>query len=440
MTGCDASPTLETPELVLWNSEYIHVDLECSPIYECQFIVTIGPFNQETTFDVKLHADYGVDFDFDETVSSVVPSDDHRTSTVDGVHLQQHGTRVVRFPFTINSKVMLAGEYMVMVELVDVDGEDESLPAHKLKIKAFVYIDEYGNIRLMHTQSAFDEEYKNHYTAGNGVHYAIRLDSGDRPIHGKIFIKVIADHDDYDPVLTLHSEGGVEFEPFTPIAICADKGGSRIMVFPFQLIEGKNQRDGRYVFTISIKEDDFAVTHEILPIAIRLVSEAQTHRNQWLELVYGIPTSSVSTPAAIPDVNSGGRYSRTVSTGNAENLENETGQCDSPASIAATVSINETQLPVVDDINIGGGAPDVHSTEEFTGGQPICDKWKFFMSNEQALGLREAYQQYVFDRGIDMSLDVFVAGFRLCNDINKEVGNVTLYGGESYWLPTDSSP
>ncbi len=456
VAGCDTPPTPEVPDLKLWNSEYTHIDPECSPIYECQFIVTVGPFNREVNFDVQLHADYGVDFNVDENFPNVV-SDEDRTSVVENIHLQLHETRVLRFPFTFNSQVALAGEYMVMVQLLGTDEDGQDLLVDKLRIKAFVYIGEHGNIRLMKNQSEFDAEYKTHYITANGVHYTIRLDPGERPIHGDLFVKVVANHDDYDPVLTLQSEGGVEFELVDPVAICADKGGSRILVFPFQIIEGAYQADGRYVFAILIKEDKLAPTHDILPIAVKLMSEANTHRNQWMELVYGIPASSLSTPVEENNVSSESWYSRTVSTDSAGNSENGTWQCDLAADssiLATAVQENGEQIPAVDDATIGGvhgsgdpnvdgGTPDLHPIEEFIKGQSddvLCDNWQSFLSNEQALSLREAYQQYVIDNGVDMTRDVFVTGFRLCNGVHDDVGNVTLYGGKSYWLPTGSEP
>jgi len=445
--GCDELSATPPPPQMSSASEHIRVKLECSPIYECQFIVTVGSFIEDSVFDVELHADHGVYFNVDEYFPNIV-STNNLTSTVKDVHLQQHGTRVIRFPFTFHPQVALAGEYVVMIRLIGIDGMDI-----KLGTKALIYMDEYGNIRLMQEKAEFDAEYKNHYTAGSGVHdvhYTVLLDPGERPIHGAIFVKLIANRNGYNPVLTLHSDGGVEFDYIDPVFICANDGGSRIIVFPFQIIERENQPDGRYVFSISI-EDDAADMHEILPIAVELLSESDTHQNQWLKTVYDIPTSPVSTPASTYSIDVETGYSQTISTG--RNIDQ---QCNSPndpsVTTVATVSNDEARpaddeniggVHGIGDLDVGGGTPDNHSAEKQIVEKQVndldCDNWQSLVLQEQPLSLDEAYHQYkIADMGMDMNC--FVKEFRLCNDIDAEVDMVTVYAGTPYYLPNGSNP
>ena len=410
--GCAVPPP--APQQALWSKKYIQVDPECSPVYECRFIVTVGPFNKDMELDVELHADQGVAFSSDEQIENKL-SDAGRTSMVSDVYLQPHGTRSIRFPFTFNTEIALAGEYVVMVKLFD-RGDDNKL-IETLQIKAFVYMDKYGNPKLLRNPLEFNAEYKDHYTAGDGVHYTILLAPGKRQRLGKVVLRWAAPHNDYDPVLKLSSAGGVTFDSFAPVSICVNKGGSRIVVFPFQIIEEENQPDGRYVFSFSIEEETLSL-HGILPIAVELISEVHTHRNQWLTLVYDIPASSLATLAATDGENGEDGYFQTISTGNVDQ------QCYSSAS-------NDTTLP--DDID--GDSPVSRSTRE-PANDPRCDNWQSLVSNEQPLSLSEVYQKYKI-ADMDMDMNRFVEEFRLCNSIGVEVNTVTFYPEETYYLPND---
>jgi len=432
VTSCNAPSTTPSslPEV-----DSLDVDTECSPIYECELEVTIGPFTKAMTVTVELQLHDGITLNTDASFQSTSNSSAGETRT-EYIHLQPQDKRIVRFPFTINSQIMLAGEYVLVVKLLDVD---KSNLIGSYITKVLVYADMNGNVRLMRTESDFRDEYGKYYDeVDNDAHYRVLLDPGERPTRGYLFVKLIAPHSEYDPVLTIHSDGGVEFERIRPVFICADEGGSRVVRFSFRIIEDEYQQDGRYTFSIAIVEDGNILAHEIAPVAVDLVSEAYTHTNQWLTLVQHITSVPITTPIEEDDGSSRTGYSQTVSTAD-ESIQDQSQQCDLPDT--SPMSKNGGN-----DSDVDGGTSHIskpiaaHETSS-TGGKPntdsVCANWQQIHIANQ-LELVDVYRKHVDGKAPDMDWVLFTKWFWICNGMDNQV--VVLPENRTYYLPRGSSP
>lgn len=479
IVGCKSqvTPTPPPPSPV-WKSTYLSIDPKCpSGRGYCEFVITVDPFDEDAYFDLNLHADYGIKFHDDLLPDKGISlADAGEIATIKGIHVQPAATRTVYIPFSIRSDKELTGEYIVDVKLMRANQPDSVVD--QLQIKAFIQNggdnnSNHGSLQLVRTQADFDARYP--FSDDKILASFIRLDQeNEYPRQGNLYVKLVAPHADYRPTITLHGDG-VEIQQFTLLPIMANTGEVRIVEFQFRIIEGKQASDGLHVFSISVEEDNYISIHQTLPVAVEIISDADTHQRQWLAKAEVAAESTAGKTAA--DYQHQQSSDTVVTLGPIEGFPvpgySETvvivGQSESYPTDVVDAGIGggvqpepactptppdatpapptpspmpPTPSPVPPAVVAGGhdGASVLPIPTVKTAVDPRCREWQHPIPGRNGLTLLGVYHEYVEEKISEMRVNYFVVAFRLCNDIGTEVGEVLLDAGRIYYLPNDSRP
>ncbi len=460
VSGCNEQ-TEPVLKLTSWENSNLYVELECPTNDQCQFVTTIAHFGERREVDLTLCVAHGIRFKDDLLPNeNIILSNDGLTATIKNIVVNPQGDRIVRFPFVVDSQIALAGEYIVDASLTD--SHNENLVASELQVKAFVQMVA-KTPHLLPSQLEFNKQYPFINNNENAL-YRIQLNAQEQPREGSILVKLTAFHENYQPIVTIHSDDGIGFEKFTPLTIAARDGGSRIIDFEFGISENDHPHDGRYIFTISI-QDDGNSKHHTLPVAVRINSEENTHQQQWLTNVTGLIKESTEITAVDHLMGEHGiknhddaarRYFQTVSTSNFTNNVNASNEHPPPTATPTLTPtpaptptphtlppapspshINKAVIPASSNIILLTSQADDENIEEKQK-HSDCAKWKYPVpQHKYNLSLLGAYHKYAEGKVV-MDLDSFVNGFRHCNNITELI--ITLYAGQNYYFPNGSRP
>lgn len=458
----------------IWKNAYLSIETECSSDNYCEYVVTIGPFKEDRVVDFTLFADYGIEFR-DDLMSNerIVLSDDGRRATIEDIAMQLEGTRVVYIPFSVRTEDELTGEYSVDATLTIANQIDPILDP--LQIKAFIQnggdnSDDFDGVRLLRTQAEFNSKFP--FSSGDKLASFVRLEEDQlpHPRQGRLYVKLVAPHANYYPVITLHGDG-VEIKQPELFPIMANRGESRIVEFQFRIAEGERPRDGIHVFSISIVEEGDLSIHQTLGSAVEIISNTDQHRQQSFEIVTADIASTMGKTAADHAVGMGGMgisgtlvsgYFETVTTGvqpltsriEATDVNQFTGGALSECTVTPMPTLTPTLTPmptltpippeptVMPPTSMPAVTYAIYNGADFseTAVDPRCSGWGRTIFPTSELTLLGAYHQYVEARTLEMNINHFVLAFRLCNNIGIDVDKVVLAVGEMYYLPNDNRP
>ncbi len=287
--------------------------------------------------------------------------------------------------------------------------------------------------------------------------YLLKLDSVSHPCSGHLLIKLTASHDEYNPDVIVHVDSGIEFLDSYLINTMLNEGGCRMLDFYFRIVEDKRPSDGRYVISLSIIDNEYgtaANVHEILPIAVNITSEANTHQQQWLAIVPVTPfePDKKAIEYLVQQGRSETEFSQTVSTGSNTPISTAPPAATNtavppPASVPAHPSTSTSMPQSIVDPTVTltpSPAPAVMSVStQYTKNSIVeekldCSTWQYPVPlHGDDISLWNAYQNYAAGK-IVMDLNSFVAGFRYCNGVTESV--IILHADRSYVFPNGSYP
>ena len=219
-----------------------------------------------------------------------------RQATVPSLALRVNESRTLRFTYRIDPDTELSGKYLFIIKAFDTkDGNSYKFLS---KTKSAVFIDTSGeNVRFLPSPESFYNFLipEHRVLTESGYWAGVYLLDEERPRGGLLTLLVRSPKSNYDPevTVTVSDNGGILFLETRHVSIdnsgfmastrpgTIELGGSRLVLFPFQL--NPRSLDGDYVIEVSSHWKKLKTVDRV-PFLIRVNSSTLGHGERWLSI------------------------------------------------------------------------------------------------------------------------------------------------------------
>lgn len=262
--SCAPSPPSPTPTptpIPPLTVKIVCLEIRSEPLTECDLAVEINNIlDSDLQVDVIAQADKGILFKPSQDLS--ISSDRQQSSTYDVLGLGE--SRKLSFPYQIDKNIEFSGEYLIKVKVFKSDNSTLAKPLFETWKKVFITVT--PEPHLLASEDEFNALFSEGYSMNNfkELTYWLKLEPGDHPTAGQLFVRMTNYKDNYAPDVTVKVNPGsilfISDEEHQTQQLTAtqspgliSEAGSRILEFPFQL--DPHRKEGSYLITVVVRDE-----------------------------------------------------------------------------------------------------------------------------------------------------------------------------------------